>query len=359
MDRTKRTVDKKIYVSIAIIILITGAIISYFYKNHTPTTALQKKIAVITKPVVITTKSVTQPDTTVKKTEQITKATRFKTSIIYRNLQQAAVNAGLTTKMIHQLNAMFANGSIARNLRPGDRLEVLYHEYFVNNHRDHPGHIIAAEIVGKNKSYKVVRFEAPHRAAAYYQANGQGTKPEFLKIPLHYVRIGSYFSYHRMDPVLHKVHPHLGVDFDAPKGTPVKAIGNGVVLFCKQMRGYGNVVMIQYNRTYKTLYAHLEKFAMHLHPREHVTKGQIVGYVGATGWATGPHLHFSLYKNGVAINPLTVHFPNSSPIPAQYRRAFFNEEARWFDEMKLFEMADNIQNQKTPAHTKYAENRKK
>lgn len=271
--------------------------------------------------------------------QPVTKALRFKSSVIHRSLYQAEIAAGLPLDLQHELNAMFASSHITHDVHPGERLEVLYHEYFVNDHADRPGNIVAAEITNGKNHYRVVRYTMPNHQTGYYKPDGEGTLPAFLRVPLHYERIGSRFSYHRFDPVEHRVQPHLGVDFDAPMGTPVHALGNGVIVFCKQMRGYGNVVMVRYNKTYKSFYAHLEKFARHLHPNEPVKKGQVIGYVGMTGWSTGPHLHFAVYKNGVAVNPLTVKFPYESPIPERYRHAFFNQENYWFNEMKLFEQA--------------------
>ena len=310
----------------------------------------------------------------------VTKTVEFKTSIIHHSLGQAARDAGLSADMTRQLDAMFASQYRSRDIHPGDRLEVLYHEYFVGNQKDHPGHIVAAKIVDlHHKDLSMVRFTTSNNQSNYYTPSGESTKPSYLTTPVHYNRIASGFSYNRFDPVIHKIHPHLGVDLDAPTGTPVKAIGDGIVLFCHQMHGYGNVVMIQYNNTYKTLYAHLEKFARHMHAHEHVTKGEVVGYVGTTGWTTGPHLHYSLYKNGKPINPLTIHFPNTS-LPEKYRRAFFYKENHRLSEMKLFEdamLASNDNNAKTTAkittrkpiaqvkpkhhvvHHHYAKNRKK
>lgn len=277
----------------------------------------------------------------------VTKTLRFKSTIIHHSLEQAEKSTGLPIHLEHELNAMFANDNVARMIHPGDRLAVLYHEYFVNDQEDHPGNIVAAEITDGQKHYRIVRYTTPNHETGYYKPDGEGTKPEFLKVPLHYERIGSRFNYHRFDPVLHRVHPHLGVDFDAPMGTPVKAIGDGIVVMCKQMRGYGNVLMIRYNQTYKTLYAHLEKFARTIKPNEHVKKGEVVGYVGTTGWTTGPHLHFSLYKNGVAINPLTVQFPRGSSLPKKYHQAFVYKTDHWFSEMNLFEDAATANNKKT------------
>lgn len=269
----------------------------------------------------------------------LTKALAFKSSTIHGSLYQAAESAGLPPDLQHELDTMFSNSGIARDIRPGDRLEVLYHEYFVGDKADKPGNIVAAEITNGKQHYRVVRYTAPDDITGYYKSNGQGTMPEFMRIPLHYVRIGSHFNYHRYDPILHEIRPHLGVDFDAPMGTPVKAIGNGVVVFCGQMRGYGNVLIVRYGNIYKSLYAHLEKFARYVKDDEHVKKGQVIGYVGMTGWTTGPHLHFAVFKNGVAVNPLTVRFPHESPIPEKYRHLFFDKEDKWFHEMKLYEHA--------------------
>ncbi|MCX7120685.1 MAG: M23 family metallopeptidase [Gammaproteobacteria bacterium] len=268
----------------------------------------------------------------------ITKALRFKTSIIHHSLAQAEKSAGLPADLQHELNAMFASNGISHEVRPGDRLNVLYHQYFAGDQKDHPGNIVAAEIVDGHNHYRMVRFTEGHHAG-YFTPSGQGTKPLFLSSPLNYRRIGSYFSYDRFDPIAHRVQPHLGVDYDAPIGTPVKALSNGIVVFCKKMNGYGNVIMVRYNNTYKSFYAHLGRFAAHLRPNEVVKKGEVIGYVGMTGWTTGPHLHFSVYKDGKAVNPLTVKFPHTSPIEEKYRRAFYYKENHWFNEMNLFETA--------------------
>lgn len=355
-----------------ILTLFIGTIIGHFVKNHihgATQPAFQQTLA-------LPKESVSTQQTTAAAPPPaqlpVTKTVEFKTSIIHHSLGQAARDAGLTADMTRQLDAMFASQYRSHEIHPGDRLEVLYHEYFIGNQKDHPGHIVAAKIVDSHhKDLSMVRFTTPNNESHYYTANGESTKPSYLSTPVHYNRIASGFSYRRFDPVIHKIHPHLGVDLDAPTGTPVKAIGDGIVLFCHQMHGYGNVVMIQYNNTYKTLYAHLEKFTRHMHAHEHVKKGEVVGYVGTTGWTTGPHLHYSLYKNGKPVNPLTIHFPNTS-LPEKYRRVFFYQENRRLSEMKLFEdamLASNANTVKKPiAHAKpqhhtvhhhYAKNRKK
>ena len=266
------------------------------------------------------------------KQEPITKTVEFDATTIHGNLTDTVKKTGLPSNLQNQIETMLSKYAT----HPGEKLEVLYHEYFAGDQKDHPGNVVAAELIDGKTKHRIVRFTENH-SVGYFTPQGQSTQPQFLKFPLHYERIGSYFSYHRLDPFTHRVQPHLGVDFDAPEGTPVKAIANGRIVACNdKLRGYGNVIIVQYNKVYQSLYAHLEKFAKNLHPNEYVKKGQIIGYVGMTGWATGPHLHFAIYKNGVAVNPLTVQFPYSAPIEAKYRRAFFYDEDRWFDEMKLF-----------------------
>lgn len=278
------------------------------------------------------------PRTLINK-KPVTKTVQFKSSVIHHSLAQAEKATGLPAPLQHQLDQMLASGGFTHDIHPGDHLNVLYHEYFVGDQENHAGNIVAAEITHGKETHRIVRFTTPNHQTGFYMPNGTGTQPAFLKAPLAYKRIGSKFQYSRLDPVIHKVHPHLGVDLDAPRGTPVKAVGNGVILFSKQIRGYGNVVMIRYNKTYKTMYAHLEKFALHTHANTPVKKGQIVGYVGSTGWATGPHLHYAVYKNGIAVNPLTVQFPAGNSIPARYRQGFLYKENHWFNEMRLFEAA--------------------
>ncbi len=333
MDCTKRTSKK--YLHYTIILITACAIISHFFKNHTQLT-LQKRVPL---PAEVSTRIITPIKTSQTKKQTVTKTLRFKSTVIHHSLLRAEESEGLPPHLRDELNHMIASDDITGAIRPGDRLEVLYHEYFVNDKRNHPGNVVAAEIVNGKKHYKIVRFTNPDHKTGFYLPDGMSAKPAFLRDPLHYVRIGSYFSYHRYDPIAHRVQPHLGVDFDAPMGTPVKAISNGYVVFRKQIHGYGNTVMIQYSKAYKSFYAHLEKFARNLRPHEYVKKGQIIGYVGMTGWSTGPHLHYAVYKNGVAVNPLTVKFPHGSPVPGEFRHDFFDKSDHWFHDMRLFEKA--------------------
>src|SRR3990167_2142520 len=186
MDHTKWTLSKR-FTAIAFILFTLGAIISHFHKNHTHVVVAEKKGIVVIQP--------TPPPHT---PTPLTKTVAFKTATIYHSLAAAEKNAGLTKKMDVQLNKMFANQNIAHDIHPGDRLEVLYHEYFIGDQKDHPGHIVAAKIVDSHhKDLSMIRFTTPSNKPSYYTANGQSTKPSYLTTPVHYNRIASGFSYNR------------------------------------------------------------------------------------------------------------------------------------------------------------------
>lgn len=156
----------------------------------------------------------------------------------------------------------------------------------------------------------------------YWNEKGESMRKTFLKAPLHYSRISSGFSYARKHPVTRKVQPHTGVDYAAPTGTPVVTIGDGTVLSVKYEGAGGNTVRIRHNSVYTTAYLHLSKYGKGITPGARVSQGQVIGYVGATGRCTGPHLDFRVWKNGSPVNPLTMDSPPSEPLPEAFKPAF-------------------------------------
>ena len=172
---------------------------------------------------------------------------------------------------------------------------------------------MAAQFTHAGKDYHAFRFDQD-KALAYYDAEGQSLQKAFLKSPMKYSRVTSRFTYSRFHPVLKIRRPHLGVDYGAPTGTPVYTIGDGVVVKREYGSGPGNYIVIKHNGTYTTKYLHLSKFASGIHAGARVKQGQIVGYVGSTGLATGPHLHFTVVKNGKVIDPLRMDLPPSEPV---------------------------------------------
>ena len=252
----------------------------------------------------------------------------YKSITIKNTFAKSAHDAGLTYAQIHQLSDIFA-GSInfSHDIHPGDKFSLLYNEYYWHDKKEKPGNILAATITNRGKTYTALRFTYPYNHSGYYTPDGHGVEPLFLRYPLHYKRISSYFSLHRYDPFLHIVHPHLGVDFAAPTGTKIKSIGNGKIIFRGRKGGYGNTVIVRYEKKYKALYGHLSRFAANQQVGSTVKKGQIIGYVGSTGWATGPHLHFGLYIHGIPRNPLTMKIIGGKSVPKDYLPAF-HEKSR-------------------------------
>jgi len=156
----------------------------------------------------------------------------------------------------------------------------------------------------------------------FFDSDGRALRKAFLKAPLNFYRITSRFTNARFHPILKRYRPHHGVDYAAPRGTAVHSIGQGTVIFKGWMNGGGNSLRIRHNGSYETSYMHLSRFARGIRRGSHIEQGQIIGYVGSTGLATGPHLDFRVYKGGTAINPLRIQAPPSEPIKPQFRDSF-------------------------------------
>lgn len=254
--------------------------------------------------------------------------TLFKTGEIKSSFGVAANKVGLPQSISQTMTKIFEGEvDFSRDLRAGDTFSVLYNEKLVAGRKPKPENIIAAELTTSGKTHKVVYFEYPRDHSGYYTLEGKGVTSRFLKFPVKFTRISSHFSRHRLDPVVHRVQAHSGVDLAAPQGTPIHSIGNGRIVFIGKSRGYGNTIKIRYDKHYTGLYAHMRNFAPHLKMHQRVKKGQVIGYVGQTGWATGPHLHFGIYVNGVAEDWLKLKPPTTGDIPRSYKTAF-NEQAK-------------------------------
>lgn len=265
----------------------------------------------------------------------VTTTLAYKSLTIHHSLSQDAKKAGLSYQMISELQTIFGGKvNFSRDIHQGDRFDFLYQEKSIDGKKYRDGDIVAAEFNHRGKVNEAIRYTYPVKHTAYYTPDGRGVEPRFLRAPLHYKRISSHFSYHRYDPVVHKVRPHLGVDFAACKGTPIKSIGDGRVVFIGRDGGYGKAVKIRYGRHYLALYGHMWHFAkIKLHQWVH--KGQIIGYVGETGWATGPHLHFGFYINGKAKNWLAMKLPAGRSIPQNYEKRFLNKAKQLLAELHL------------------------
>jgi len=243
---------------------------------------------------------------------------------IRSSLFAATDAAQIPDSVAMQLVDMFSTEiDFASDLRRGDHFNVVYETFWQNGEYVRSGRVLAAEFMNGPATYQSVWFEDPKSGVAggYYGFDGKSLKKAFLKSPLQFTRISSGFSM-RKHPISGEWKQHKGVDFAAPIGTPVRASGDGTITFEGQQRGYGNVVMIKHWSNYSTVYGHLSRFAPGIRPGMKVAQGQLIGYVGMTGWATGPHLHYEFRINDVARNPLTVDIPNAQPLTAMQMQHF-------------------------------------
>ncbi|MDZ7373855.1 MAG: M23 family metallopeptidase [candidate division KSB1 bacterium] len=222
--------------------------------------------------------------------------------------------------------------------KPGDRFRVIYEVKCAVSGKDRIpvalGRILAAEYVLGNRPYTAFYFELPDGRGGYYDEQGRSFQKAFLKSPLNYRRITSRFSGARLHPIFKRVRPHYAVDFAAPTGTPVAAAGDGVVCDLGWNDGLGYYVRIRHtNPRYETLYGHLSAFAPGIRKGSHVRQNEVIGYVGATGIATGPHLHYAFYENGRPINPLRLQRVTGEPLPPALLASFRSVRDRLLPEL--------------------------
>lgn len=234
---------------------------------------------------------------------------------IHSSLFEDGTRAGLAEKTILKLADIFAwDIDFALNLRDGDQFTVVYEKLFVDGKEFDSGDILSVEFINQGKVYTAVRFEDNQGNTGYYTPEGNGLRKAFLQTPMDFAKISSHFDLHRKHPILNTIRAHKGVDYSASIGTPVKATGDGKVIFRGDKNGYGNVVEIQHGKQYSTLYAHLSGFKTGLKNGSLIKQGEVIGYVGKTGLATGPHLHYEFRINGEHVNPVTAKLPHSMPM---------------------------------------------
>ena len=268
----------------------------------------------------------------------VSRASGTVTNSLYVSAQQA----GLSDRAILELAEMFGwDIDFTQDLQPGDRFSVIYNQITVDGQKVQDGDILAAEFVNGGKTYRAVRYTAPDGRVSVYKPDGSSMRKSFSRNPLPVTRITSRFNPNRLHPIFKTVRPHRGVDYGAAVGTPVQVTGDGRLAFVGRQGGYGNVVIVDHGRGIRTLYAHLSRFAASLGRGQAVTQGQVIGYVGATGWATGPHLHYEFQVGGQQKDPQTVALPNIT-LPDAYRRHFRQQTAPWIamlDDMPVTPMA--------------------
>lgn len=244
--------------------------------------------------------------------------------------------AGVHPALLSQLADLFTwDIDLEKDIRKGDHFKILYEQRSRKGQETKTGvRILAAELHSAGQKHTAVYFERQKGVGNYYNQEGRSLARAFLRFPVEFSAITSPFSESRFHPLLRTNLPHTGVDFAAQRGTPVRAVGDGIIAEAGWNGSYGKAVDIKHDSTYSSRYAHLDGFAEGIQPGVAVTKGQLIGYVGSTGRSTGPHLHFELYKDEKYINPLSIDFPAEDHLDPTLQRLFENQMRTYMDELK-------------------------
>lgn len=271
---------------------------------------------------------------------KMTSHQHYVTATVQGSLYGTAKRMNISYKLIQQMSDIFNwDLNFSKDVRAGDQFTIVYQAYFIENQQVGTGEIIAVAYTNRGKTYRAIRHQHQDGQIGYYTPEGSNLKKAFIRYPVKYSHISSTFSLSRYHPILKRKRPHKGVDLAAPIGTPVRAVGDGRIASIGRDNGYGNTIKITHNQTYSTLYAHMLKFQKGLSQGDRVKKGQVIGYVGQTGLATGPHCHYEFHINQHPKNPTTVDLPRASSIPDHELAVFSNQASTMFAQMKLFEDA--------------------
>lgn len=248
---------------------------------------------------------------------------QMKSGEIRSSLFAATDAADLADAVAIQIAEIFSTDiDFHRDLRRGDRFTVVYETFYDQGEQLRTGRVLAAEFVNNGKVYQAVYFQHADGQGGYYTLEGKNIRKAFLRSPLEFSRITSGFTNARFHPVLREWRAHKGIDYGAPAGTRVKATGDGIVEIAGRQGGYGNLVVLRHQSQYTTWYGHLSGLAKGMRKGARIAQGDVIGYVGSTGLATGPHLHYEFRINNVHQNPLSVVMPSAPPIMAAQRPAF-------------------------------------
>jgi murein DD-endopeptidase MepM/ murein hydrolase activator NlpD len=259
---------------------------------------------------------------------------RTATATIQSSLFEAAEKSQVSDGIALKLAEIFAwDIDFVLDIREGDRFTAVYEQIYQDGKYLRDGEILAAEFVNNDKVYRAVRYVNEAGVAGYYSPAGQPMRKAFLRAPVEFTRVSSVFNPHRWHPILNLIRGHMGTDYAAPVGTPVHAAGDGRVEFAGTRGGYGNALVIAHGNDIATLYGHLSRFARHVHVGSHVQQGEVIAYVGMTGLATGPHLHYEYLVHGVHKDPQKVHLPGAEPLHAAALEDFRAASTRWLEQL--------------------------
>ncbi|WP_413289819.1 peptidoglycan DD-metalloendopeptidase family protein [Bdellovibrio sp. HCB337] len=285
-----------------------------------------------------------------KITEEIeTKVVTF-AGTVSSSLWESAAQAKMDPNLISDLAEVFAwQVDFSREVRVNDRWRISVEQKYVQGEPVGWGSILAAEYENAGQKYAGILFSINEKEKGYFAPDGTSLRRMFLKSPIRYGRISSRFTMRRFHPILQHNRPHLGVDYAAPIGTPIRAVGDGTIAEAGFRGGAGNMIKIRHNSSYSTAYKHLSGFAKGVRSGSRVQQGQIIGYVGNTGLSTGPHLHFEFFQNGSYVDPLGRKFPSADPVPTQMMTQFQTELTSLMASLPAWESAQLGKSSAVPA----------
>jgi len=264
--------------------------------------------------------------------KEVTLTKKTKTAEIKTSLYDALIDNDASIELAIKMSQIYAWQIDFYRLQPGDNFKVIYEEEYVDSQMVGVGNILGAYFYNYGKEYYAIPF-VQDSIYQYFDEEGNSLRKEFLKTPLEFARISSRYNSRRLHPVLKTYRPHNGVDYAAPTGTPIRTVGDGVVVNASYTRGNGNFVKIRHNSVYTTAYLHMSRFGKGVKRGATVTQGQVIGYVGSTGLATGSHLHFAFYMNGSFVDPLKVEIPPSHPVKEDLREEYEKQKRLVMEEL--------------------------
>ncbi|MDL2262300.1 peptidoglycan DD-metalloendopeptidase family protein [Bacteroidales bacterium OttesenSCG-928-I21] len=275
-----------------------------------------------------------------KNEKQVDTITNEASGVIKYSLWQTMVDNGYSWGLALALSQTFAWTVDFYSLQPGNWFKIIFEELYVEDEKVGLAGIKAGVFYHGGKELWAIPFKQEN-SVSFFDTLGNSMRKTFLKAPLEYTRVSSRYSHGRMHPVFHKVKKHLAVDFAAPTGTPVFAASDGTIVSRAHGTGAGYYIKIRHNSVYSTVYMHFSKFGKY-NVGDYVSQGDIIGYVGSTGWSTGPHLHYEVHENGHQIDPLTFEPPSAEPVDSASMERFETEKRKWIDRINNIQINDSI-----------------
>ena len=268
---------------------------------------------------------------------KIEKIKVFKHVVIEDSMYMSGLRENIPDSVLMDL--AYINGwdiDFTHDIRPGDSYSIIYEEIIIEGEKAIDGDILISEFNNNNKKFIAVRYDLDSKNSEYFNLRGENVKKAFLRSPVKLSYISSKYNLKRRHPVLHTIRAHRGVDYAANKGSPIRATGDGTIIFAKYNGGCGNEIKIKHSEDYETRYCHLDRFSSRAKVGGKVKQGQTIGFVGSTGLATGPHLHYEFHVNGKHTDPLKVKFPNASPINSSQLNTYTEKSKRLMRELNNY-----------------------